>query len=297
MQPFLVRDALVVDAEHDLRVMLTSILKPGVWAIQFVNTNRAALEAVKAKAFELIITSERTSGREDVELLRKVRALRHHTRLIILADEGTPDEALAAMRHHAFSFFSKPYSLERLRGMIEMATEVPCWDDGIEVRSATPEWIQLEVRCQLRTADRVLQFMKEIADLPETEREEVGLAFREMLLNAMEHGAGFDPQKCVQVEYVRARRMVSCRISDPGPGFTLDEIDHAAIANPPEDPIRHAKVREQLGLRPGGLGIVMAQGLVDQVVYGENGNEVLLIKYLEPQEKTARGSTTNQDVA
>ncbi len=297
MEPFLIRDALVVDAEHDLRVMLTSILKPGVWAIQFVNTNRAALEAVKAKVYELIITSERTSGREDVELLRKVRALRPHTRLIILADESTPEEALAAMRNHAFGFFSKPYSLERLRGMIEMATEVPCWDDGIEVRSATPEWIQLEVRCQLRTADRVLQFMKEIADLPETEREEVGLAFREMLLNAMEHGAGFDPQKCVQVEYVRARRMVSCRISDPGPGFTLDEIDHAAIANPPGDPIRHAKVREQLGLRPGGLGIVMARGLVDQVVYGENGNEVLLIKYLEPQQKTARDHATNQDVA
>lgn len=282
MQPFLIRDALVVDADHDLKALLSNILKPHIWAMHYVSSNRAALKAVKRKAFELIITSEKTSGKEDIELLAKVRLLRPHTRLIVLAEEGTPEEALAAMRNHAFSFFSKPYSMERLGQMIEMASAVPTWDDGIEVYSATPEWIRLDVRCQVRTAERLLQFMKEITDLPETEREEVGLAFRELLLNAMEHGGGFDPRKYVGVEYVRAQRMISCQISDPGAGFTLDEIDHAAVANPPEDPIRHVKVRDQAGLRPGGFGILLAKNLVDQVMYSERGNEVLLVKYLKP---------------
>lgn len=282
MLPFLIRDALVVDADHDLKAVLSNFLKPDIWAIHYVPSNRAALKALKRKAFELIITSERTSGTEDIRLLAKVRLLRPHTRLIILADEGTPEEALAAMRNHAFSFFSKPYSIERLGQMIDMASAVPAWDDGIEVHSATPEWLRLEVRCAVRTAERLLQFMKEITDLPETEREEVGLAFRELLLNAMEHGGGFDPRQYVEVEYVRARRMISCRISDPGPGFTLDEIDHAAVANPPDDPIRHLQVRDQVGLRPGGFGILLAQNLVDQVMYSERGNEVLLVKYLKP---------------
>jgi anti-sigma regulatory factor (Ser/Thr protein kinase) len=90
------------------------------------------------------------------------------------------------------------------------------------------------------------------------------------------------------VEYVRAKRMISCRISDPGPGFTLDEIGHAAVANPTDDPLRHVKVRDQLGLRPGGLGILLARQLVDQILYGQDGNEVLLIKYLDPmQTRTA----------
>lgn len=297
MQPFLIHDALVVDAELDLKALLPAILKPDVWAIHYVPSNLAALEAAGGKTFELIITSERTSGREDVELLRKVRALRPHTRLIILADESTPDEVLAAMRNHAFSFFSKPYSLDRLGQIVEMASNMPCWDDGIEVLSATPEWLRLEVRCQVRTADRLLQFMKEITDLPETEREELGLAFREMLLNAMEHGGRFDPQTYVQVEYVRARRMISCRVSDPGPGFTLDEIDHAAVANPPNDPIHHATVRDQLGLRPGGLGILLAQSLVDQVIYNERGNEVLLVKYLEPRQARTLDGMKSQGVA
>jgi len=282
MPPFAIRDALVVDADRDLKDLLVGILKPGVWAICYVQTNQEALEAAKAKAFELIITSERTSSREDVELLRKIHVQRPHTRLIILARETTPADVIAAMKEHAFSLFSRPFSTEQLGNMIQLATEVPFWDDGIELRSATPEWIRLEVRCQVRTADRLLQFMKELAELPESEREEVGMAFREILLNAMEHGGGLDPNKYVEVEYVRARRMISCRISDPGVGFTLDEISHAAVANPPDDPIRHAKIRDQLGLRPGGLGILLAQHLVDQVIYSQDGNEVLLIKYLSP---------------
>lgn len=33
-------------------------------------------------------------------------------------------------------------------------------------------------------------------------------------------------------------------------------------------------------MRPGGFGVLLAQRLVDQVVYNEQGNEVMLIKYL-----------------
>jgi anti-sigma regulatory factor (Ser/Thr protein kinase)/ActR/RegA family two-component response regulator len=288
VKPFAIRNALVVDASPDLNDLLVNILKPGLWAIQHVPTNQAVLQAARGKTFELIITGERTSGREDVELLRKIRLVRPHTRLIILANESTPADVLASMREHAFSFFSKPYSFEQLGHMIQMATDAPCWDDGIELRSSTAEWIKLQVRCQVRTADRLLQFMKEISDLPGDEREQVGMAFREILLNAMEHGGGLDPKNYVEVEYVRARRMVSCRISDPGAGFTLDEIPHAAVANPDDNPVRHAEIRDELGLRPGGFGILLAQKLVDQVIYGQDGNEVLLIKYLdEAQPKTA----------
>lgn len=292
MQPIAIRDALVVDADQDLKRLLVTILKPSAWAIRHVKTNNDALSAVRRKAFELIITSENTSGREDVELLRKIRAVRPHTRIIILAIESTPDDVLAAMREHAFSFFSKPFSLERLGNMIQMAIDAPCWDDGIELQSSTPEWIRLDVRCEIGTADRLLQFMKEIADLPDEERGRVGMAFREILLNAMEHGGGLDPASYVEVEYVRARRMISCKISDPGPGFTLDEITHAAVANPPDDPLRHAAIRDQAGLRPGGFGILVAQKLLDQVIYGQNGNEVLLIKYLdEPLSKNSLGTS------
>src|SRR6478736_1035511 len=119
MQPFVVRESLVVDADSELKDLLVEILKPGIWSVKNVPSNQEALRAAQGKAFELIITSEKTSGREDVELLRKIRVVRPHTRLIILANESTPQDVLSSMRAHAFSFFSKPYSLDQLGNMIQ----------------------------------------------------------------------------------------------------------------------------------------------------------------------------------
>ncbi len=105
------------------------------------------------------------------------------------------------MRHSAFSYFSKPFSLASLAEMVRSAAEGPTWDDGIEVISATPALLCLLVRCDRQTADRLLQFLEEIAELPEPERSEVATAFREMLLNAIEHGGHFDPSQYVEISY------------------------------------------------------------------------------------------------
>jgi hypothetical protein len=34
-------------------------------------------------------------------------------------------------------------------------------------------------------------------------------------------------------------------------------------------------------LRPGGFGILLAKHIVDELIYGESGNDVILIKYLD----------------
>jgi len=275
-----VKNALVVDADPQIQTLLWRVLEPGSWAVLSVPDNLAALATARSRAFDLIVTSDKTSGKEDIELLRQIRRVRPHTRLIILAGEGTPSDVIAAMRERAFSYFSKPFSLDTLADMIRLATEGPCWDDGIEVASGTPELIRILARCDVKTADRLVHFLNEIAELPDPERDQVANAFREMLLNAIEHGGRLDPNQYVEIEYVRARHMVTCHITDPGPGFTLKEIPHAAIANPTEDPIRHIAIREKQGMRPGGFGVLLAQQLVDELIYGQDGNEVLLIKYL-----------------
>src|SRR5262245_31725824 len=68
-------------------------------------------------------------------------------------------------------------------------------------------------------SDRLIQFFREMTDLPDPEREDVATAFREMLINAIEHGGNFDPSQYVEVSYVRTRKSVMCRIKDPGQGF------------------------------------------------------------------------------
>jgi anti-sigma regulatory factor (Ser/Thr protein kinase) len=105
-------------------------------------------------------------------------------------------------------------------------------------------------------------------------------AFTELLNNAIEWGGRLDANLKVRISLIRTKRAIIYRIDDPDPGFRLEELKHAAVNNPEQDPLAHAKVREEKGLRPSGLGILMTQSLVDELVYNEARNEVVLVKYL-----------------
>src|SRR3954469_7508112 len=204
MRPFPVRTALLVGGDSEIEAQLRNSLDSKAWAIQHVKDNAAALTLAQRKGFDLIVTSEKTTGKEDLELLRKLRRIRPHSHVIILTDESTPADVITSMREHAFSYFSTPVAMDALGLMIQHAVAEPCWDDGIDVISATPEWIRIRARCDFATVDRVVQFFDEIAELPDPERGAVGAAFREMLTNAIEHGAHLDPNEQVEISYVRA---------------------------------------------------------------------------------------------
>jgi len=274
------KTALLIGDDPEVKAALSIILAPEGWTLEQSGNLDDALALAKSRRFDLIVTSRKTSGDQDVEFLRRLRRVRPHTRIIILTDDSTPTNVIASMREHAFGYLSKGFSIETLAETVRTVLETPTWDDGIEIMSATPKLITLAVRCTMVAAERLLQFMREITDLPDEERQNVGMAFREMLLNAMEHGCQFDPEKYVEICYVRTRHVVMARIKDPGDGFTLDEVRHAAIGNPPDDPIAHVIRRNEEGMRPGGYGVMLAKNLVDELIYGEKGNEVLLVKYL-----------------
>ena len=57
-------------------------------------------------------------------------------------------------------------------------------------------------------------------------------------------------------------------IKDQGPGFNPRNLPHAASD---EDPIGHIDIRNELGIREGGFGIMLARGLVDKHRYNKIG--------------------------
>ena len=286
--PSQARSMLVV-ADLDLNSKLFDHLLKQQWTVEFVFTNDDALTAVRRKPYDLILTAESSSAKQDLDLLQRIRSLRPHTRMIILTNERATEDVVEALRQRAFSYFTAPYTFDSLKEMIHIAMEQPCWDDGIEVVFATPVWVRLLVRCDRATADRLMQFFMEMVDLPEEEKGQVAYAFREMLMNAMYYGGKFDPDQYVEISYFRARHAIVCRLKDPGSGFSLDELHHAAIKNPPDDPFRHIPVREASGLPAGGYGILLSMHLVDELAYNEQGNEVMLIKYVTGESTSKSG--------
>lgn len=162
-----------------------------------------------------------------------------------------------------------------------MSTLIACLTAGVEVISLQPERVELRVPSDLAVISPLQELVTQlVADLSPEAVEAISWAFREMLCNAVEYGGHFDPTALVDVRLRRFKHAFVCRIKDPGEGFDPSTMDHAAINNAKGDPMRHAIVREQKGLRGGGFGILLATKIVDQLFYNERHNEVLIIKYL-----------------
>ncbi len=280
------RKALLIEPLPESSSELAKLFDESVWSVIYASNNQTALNMARLQAYDLILTNAATTCSEDVEMLRRLRAVRPHTRVIILTKEWVPGDILKAIRNHAFSYFTMPIATMDLRDLIEHAVEEPVWDDGIETIQGTLQHVVLAVRCDLKTLERLTQFMREIPFLPPQESEEVAFAFREIVLNAMEHGGKFDPQKFVEIGYLKSKRMVMCRVKDPGDGFSLDEIRVAEITGPLVDYAEQTHTGKDAEFPACGLGILMAQKFVDDLIFSEKGNEVILIKYL-PREGQA----------
>ena len=170
-------------------------------------------------------------------------------------------------------------SVTRVMNIARQALADDNWQSGIEVTSAVPHWISLRVSCRRVNAERLSHFMNELAGgLSATERYQLITAFREVLLNAMEHGAGFDPDKVVEVHAVRTIRTLVYYFKDPGPGFDVHAPQMVASE---DDPVSHLDERAAQGKRAGGFGMLLTSKLVDEVHYNERGNEVILVKHLD----------------
>jgi two-component sensor histidine kinase len=116
--------------------------------------------------------------------------------------------------------------------MVLRAVEERDWKDGIEMISGLPGRISLRVSSRRVTAERLVRFMEELqTGVVEERRRGLLAAFRELLLNAMEHGAGFGEDRIVEVSAVRTQRAIVFHFRDPGTGFRMDQLEHAAVSN------------------------------------------------------------------
>jgi anti-sigma regulatory factor (Ser/Thr protein kinase) len=245
-----------------------------------------ALRQLRDFPYSVVVTDPKTSIHEDLALVDEIRRVRSGVRVIILASYGTPEDLIAAMRQRVFFCQCAPFNPKEIARYVVSAIEADNSSVGIEVLSADRSWISVRLNSDQLNADRLTAFLNQFRrSLPERPPEEMMTAFEEILHNAIEHGAQNDPSKLLQVAAVRTQRAFVFYISDPGKGFHLDAIPHAAIAHSPEQMTRHIEIRERSGMRPGGFGILVASGIVDELIYSEVGNEVLLIKHMEGAER------------
>ena len=94
-------------------------------------------------------------------------------------------------------------------------------------------------------------------------------------------GMFVDPEQVIEVTAARTERTIVFHFRDPGKGFDRTDLSHAAKTPNPGDVMASVEERAASGLRPGGFGMLIVRHIVDELVYNEPGNEVLMIKHLK----------------
>jgi anti-sigma regulatory factor (Ser/Thr protein kinase) len=273
---------LVIGSEAQVSREIGEALSAADFPMEYSAGEADTLQRLRVRSFGVVITNPDSSVEEDLALLEEMRTIRPGVKCIVLARQSNPDEIIAALRARVFACFTPPFDPVEVAHLARRAASDSEWRDDMHVLSARPGWVSVRVNCRLLTAERLITFAKELsAQLPEDAQQEITQAFREILLNAMEHGAAFNPEQVVEFTGVRTGRSMVFYVRDPGAGFRRESLANTAIANPADDPTAHIVQREAEGLRPGGYGLLLASGTVDELIYNEIGNEVLLIKYVD----------------
>ena len=116
--------------------------------------------------------------------------------------------------------------------------------------------------------ESVRQFALE-AGFEESDQYFIGLAAREILINAIKHGNRFDPKKKVGLSMSISRSNLIIEVTDQGEGFQLESVP---------DP----RLPENLGRRSG-RGVTMALAIMDEFSVDRNspgGTHVRMAKRL-----------------
>jgi CheY-like chemotaxis protein len=273
-------EVLVADDDRTTRFAISSMLKKAGYAVTAVKNGAEALRNIQRRSFDLAFLDIWMPQLTGLEVLARVRAGESHPKIVIMTSDGTPETLLRAVREQAYEYLSKPFPPKDAVEIAQRALKENA-SPPIEVISAKPHWVELLIPCTREAAGRIQSFLMKLeTDLADDLRSTIGLAFRELLLNAVEWGGKLDPNRKVRIAYVRSSRMLLYRVADPGPGFRFEGLTHAAVGQPAEAPIAHVAVRDKLGIRPGGFGIAMTRAIADELLYNEAQNEVIFIKYL-----------------
>ncbi len=275
------KTVLIAEDDRLLRSLFYETLITEGYHVIAAEDGVSALAAIQKEPVDVLLTDVLMPSMDGITLLSRAHEIQPHLRAIVMTSFHSTDVVLAALRNRAIDFLPKPFSVDDLRASVRAVSE-RTYDLEIQVISGTPDWIEILLPCDITVVEPMQKFFSHLQpNLTNDAREAVGAVFREMLNNAIEHGGKFDITKKVEVKFIRTQRMILYSIKDPGEGFDLKAIEHAAVANPDDNPFRHMEVRKEKGIRPGGFGILLAKQIIDELIYNEKHNQLIFIKYLD----------------
>lgn len=114
---------LVVDDEKSQRDILKTILEDEGYDVEVSANASNALNFIKERSFDIILTDLKMPGSDGIDLLQKVLNKNTLMCVIIMTAHGTIDTAVEAMKRGAFDYLTKPLERDELLLCLKRAFE------------------------------------------------------------------------------------------------------------------------------------------------------------------------------
>ncbi len=106
---------LVVDDEESIREFLEIMLKKEGYEVTCAEDGERAIDLMKKKAFELVISDMQMPKVTGLELLKHVKDSSPDTMFMIITAFGTTENAVEAMKKGAYDYITKPFKIDEVR--------------------------------------------------------------------------------------------------------------------------------------------------------------------------------------
>ncbi|MBN2406061.1 MAG: response regulator [Elusimicrobia bacterium] len=112
---------LIVDDEDDIRESCAKAFCDRAGCIDTVKSAEEAEELVKKGEYDAILLDIELPGKNGIELLKDIRLHYPAIQVIIITGRSTSKFAIEAMKSGAYDYVVKPFSLDRIRKIVEDA--------------------------------------------------------------------------------------------------------------------------------------------------------------------------------
>jgi CheY-like chemotaxis protein/anti-sigma regulatory factor (Ser/Thr protein kinase) len=284
-EEIMVRKAVVVEDDTTVGQLLADHLRLWGFDPTLLTEGKPAIPWVRENQPDLVLLDLMLPDIDGFAVCENLK-LDRDTNLIpivMVTALGQHQDRVHGLQVGANHYLTKPFLVEDLQRAIVSACS---WREDMRRRGTEGE-IHFRFQSDTQFLDELNHLLGALflfSGLSETQVKQLIIAVRELGTNAIEWGHQKQVDRIVNVIYRIDPEKVTIDIQDTGQGFDPDNLPHAAN---PDDPIAHMMVRDTLGLREGGFGILMARGLVDELKYNETGNEVRLVKFFPTRGKGA----------
>jgi CheY-like chemotaxis protein len=285
----MVRTALVVEDDPSVGLLLAENLKHWGFAPTLLGVGRPAVAWVRDQRPDLVLLDLLLPDMDGFEICESLK-LDRDTNLIpivMVTCLSQRKDLVHGLQVGANRYLTKPFTPEELNRAIQDACS---WQHDLR-RTGTEGEVHFHLQSDTKYLEELNQMLAALfhfSSLTDHQIKHLTMAVRELGTNAIEWGHRKQIDRILTVIYRIDPLQITIVIRDTGPGFNPKDLPHAAR---PGDPVGHLDLRESLGLREGGFGILIARSLVDELQYNETGNEVRLVKYFSPRGKSEVKST------